>query len=58
VRYNSHVDVGRVTQMDKASITVSDEEHPTHVSTTMIEQTTIHWRVEMALDKLQALDVQ
>ena len=27
---------GRITQMDKASATVSDEEHPTHVATTMI----------------------
>ncbi|GAB4028338.1 S8 family serine peptidase [Spirosoma koreense] len=33
----THVELaGRVTQVDKASTTVSDEEHPTHVSTTMI----------------------
>ncbi len=33
----THVELaGRVTQVDKASTTVADEEHPTHVSTTMI----------------------
>ncbi len=33
----THVELaGRVTQNDKASTTVSDEEHPTHVSATMI----------------------
>ena len=33
----THVELtGRVTQVDKASTTVTDEEHPTHVSTTMI----------------------
>lgn len=34
---SSHVELkGRVTQNDKASTTVDDEEHPTHVATTMI----------------------
>ncbi len=33
----THVELtGRITQVDKASTTVSDEEHPTHVATTMI----------------------
>ncbi|QDK82874.1 S8 family serine peptidase [Spirosoma sp. KCTC 42546] len=33
----THVEVkGRVTQNDKASTTAADEEHPTHVATTMI----------------------
>ncbi|WP_332368969.1 S8 family serine peptidase [Spirosoma telluris] len=33
----THVELkGRVTQNDKASATVADEEHPTHVSATMI----------------------
>lgn len=33
----THVELaGRVTQVDKASTTVADEEHPTHVATTMI----------------------
>ncbi|WP_080059265.1 S8 family serine peptidase [Spirosoma aerolatum] len=34
---SSHVELkGRVTQNDKASTTIDDEEHPTHVATTMI----------------------
>jgi hypothetical protein len=33
----THVELtGRITQNDKASATVADEEHPTHVATTMI----------------------